>query len=62
MDVTPRQVMRMVQLGLVDEALRTRAIWLCAGCDTCSTRCPKGVDIAHVTVSYTHLDVYKRQA
>lgn len=48
MDVTPRQVMRMVQLGLVDEALRTRAIWLCAGCDTCSTRCPKGVDIAHV--------------
>ena len=48
MDIMPRQVMRLVQLGLVDEALHTRAIWLCAGCDTCSSRCPKGVDIAKV--------------
>lgn len=48
MDVMPRQVLRLVQLGLIDEALHTRAIWLCAGCDTCSSRCPKGVDIAKV--------------
>lgn len=48
MDIMPRQVLRLVQLGLIDEALHTRAIWLCAGCDTCSSRCPKGVDIAKV--------------
>lgn len=48
MDIMPRQVMRLLQLGLVEEALHSKAIWLCAGCDTCSTRCPKGVDIAKV--------------
>lgn len=47
MDIMPRQVMRLVQLGLVEEALKSKAIWLCAGCSTCSVRCPKGVDIAH---------------
>lgn len=47
MDIMPRQVMRLVQLGLTEEALKSKAIWLCAGCSTCSTRCPKGVDIAH---------------
>lgn len=48
MDIMPRQVMRLVQLGLIDEALHSKAIWLCAGCDTCTSRCPKGVDIAKV--------------
>ncbi len=23
-------------------------IWLCAGCETCGTRCPNEIDIAHV--------------
>jgi heterodisulfide reductase subunit C len=23
-------------------------IWLCVGCETCATRCPKGVDLAKV--------------
>jgi heterodisulfide reductase subunit C len=48
MDKTPREIMRLVQLGLVDEALKSHTIWLCASCDTCSTRCPREVDIARV--------------
>ena len=48
MDIMPRQVMRLVQLGMMDEALKSKAIWLCATCETCSTRCPKGVEIATV--------------
>lgn len=48
MDIPPRQVMRLVQLGMEKEALHSRTIWLCAGCHTCSTRCPKSVDIAAV--------------
>ncbi|MFZ7103540.1 MAG: 4Fe-4S dicluster domain-containing protein [Peptococcaceae bacterium] len=46
MDRTPREIMRLVQLGLMDEALKSQTIWLCASCDTCSTRCPREVDIA----------------
>lgn len=48
MDVTPNQVMRMAQLGLKDELLGTKAVWLCAGCETCATRCPRGVALSKV--------------
>ncbi len=48
MDVMPNQVMRMVQLGLEDEVLRSRTIWVCAACQTCTTRCPNDIDIAHL--------------
>jgi len=40
--------MRMVQLGLEDELLRSKTIWICASCQTCTTRCPNDIDIAHV--------------
>ncbi len=42
----PHRVVRFVQLGLRDKALESHAIWLCAGCLTCSTRCPQGFDLA----------------
>ncbi|MFA6809144.1 MAG: 4Fe-4S dicluster domain-containing protein [Eubacteriales bacterium] len=48
MDKTPRQIMRMLQLSMVDDALKSKTIWLCAGCQTCTVRCPKEVDIAKV--------------
>jgi heterodisulfide reductase subunit C len=48
MDVLPNQAMRMIQLGLEDELLRSRTIWVCASCQTCTTRCPNDIDIARV--------------
>jgi heterodisulfide reductase subunit C len=48
MDFQPNQITRLCQLGLVDEALRSRTIWLCASCETCTTRCPREVDLAAV--------------
>ncbi|MDK1031523.1 MAG: 4Fe-4S dicluster domain-containing protein [Planctomycetia bacterium] len=48
MDLPPNQVMRFLQLGLTDIALRSKTIWLCASCETCTTRCPREVDLAAV--------------
>ena len=45
-DYLPNQVMRMIQRGLRDELLRSRAIWICASCQTCTTRCPNDIDVA----------------
>jgi len=39
-DDSPNRVIRFIQLGLYDRALKSKAIWLCAGCQTCSSRCP----------------------
>jgi heterodisulfide reductase subunit C len=48
MDILPHRLIRAVHLGLKDEVLSSRTIWTCASCETCSTRCPNGIDIAHV--------------
>ena len=59
MDLAPNKIMHLVQLGLVDEALKSNSIWLCATCSTCSVRCPKGLDIAHEMESLRILAKYK---
>jgi heterodisulfide reductase subunit C len=48
MDLFPDQVMRYIQLGLRKEILQSSTIWVCASCETCTTRCPNEVDIAKV--------------
>jgi heterodisulfide reductase subunit C2 len=48
MDLLPNQVMRLVQLGLRQEALGSSTIWLCASCETCATRCPREIEIVRV--------------
>lgn len=48
MDLTPHQVVRAVQLGLDQQVLGAKTIWVCAACQTCSTRCPNDIDIAHL--------------
>lgn len=48
MDYTPPQLLRMILLGMDDEVLGARTTWLCASCETCTTRCPQGIDIAGV--------------
>jgi heterodisulfide reductase subunit C2 len=48
MDLLPHQLVRLVQMGRLDRALRSEAIWKCVSCVTCSTRCPKSVDCAGI--------------
>lgn len=47
-DVQISRIMRAVQLGLKDEALGCRSLWLCLSCSTCTQRCPNEIDIARV--------------
>jgi len=52
MDISPRQMWRMVQLGLVDEVLHSKTMWLCSLCYQCQVRCPRGIPL---TETITHL-------
>jgi heterodisulfide reductase subunit B2 len=47
-DFQPNQIMRAVQLGSEEIALESKTPWLCAFCQTCTTRCPQGLDIAAI--------------
>ena len=48
MDIMPHQLIHLLQLGQVEDVLNSDTIWVCASCETCTTRCPNGIDIAHV--------------
>ena len=56
MDYGPRQIIRLLQLNYIGEAMEAESIWICASCETCSTRCPRGVDIASL------MDTMRRRA
>jgi heterodisulfide reductase subunit C len=56
MDIAPNQVIRLIQNGQTDKALRSAAIWKCLSCFTCSSRCPQQVACAEV------LDALRRLA
>ena len=49
------QIMRGVQLGLKDEVLNSRSIWLCLSCSTCSQRCPNNIDVAGILDTCRHM-------
>ena len=48
MDLTPRQVMLALQMGLEEEAVGCRAIWYCAACYMCTVRCPRGIPVSEI--------------
>ncbi len=45
MDYTPRQLWKLIQLGLKDEVVNSRTFWLCTTCRACTVRCPRGIDL-----------------
>lgn len=56
MDYTPSQIMEAIRLGMKTLVLKSKTPWLCASCETCTTRCPQEIDIAKV------MDAIKAQA
>ena len=48
MDYLPNQITRFAQLGLTDKVMKSSTIWICASCQTCSVRCPRGIDLAKI--------------
>ncbi|NLS77535.1 MAG: (Fe-S)-binding protein [Chloroflexi bacterium] len=43
MDVTPRHLWQLIRWGLEDEAVATKAFWVCTQCYACTVRCPRGI-------------------
>jgi len=46
MDLKPAQVVHCIRLNLEDVVLNSSAIWFCAACETCASRCPQGLEPA----------------
>ena len=48
MDYAPNEIIRLAQLGFRKEVLESSTIWICVGCNTCSTQCPQGIEMPKV--------------
>ena len=61
MDILPNQIVRLAQLGLEEDLLASKAIWVCASCMTCNVRCPKGINIAEVIEALRQILLRRRE-
>lgn len=59
MDYLPSVIIRMAQFGMEKEVLNSKTIWLCASCETCTTRCPREIDIAALMDGFRIIAVRK---
>jgi heterodisulfide reductase subunit C2 len=60
MDLLPSQVIRLAQLGQVGELLDAEAPWFCASCQTCYSRCPKGLDLPRIMEALREIILQER--
>jgi heterodisulfide reductase subunit C len=51
MDYSPMQIIKMINLGMKEKVLSSSTIWVCSGCYTCATRCPRDVSFATLMMS-----------
>lgn len=54
-DFSVSRIMRLIQAGQKDIVLSSKAIWMCATCETCTQRCPNLIDVAHVMDVCRHM-------
>lgn len=62
MEYTPAQMLKMVQLGDREALLKSSAIWLCIGCETCGTRCPNEIHAGAVIDALRQMAIAARVA
>ena len=48
MDVSPRRIIELAKLGLEEDIVGSRTVWVCASCLACTVNCPRGFDLSRV--------------
>jgi heterodisulfide reductase subunit C len=54
-DFSPRKIVAMVQLGMIEELLASEIIWHCAQCLLCKERCPRDVSPSDIIQALQNL-------
>ncbi len=54
-DYSASRLMRLIQAGQREIVLSSKALWMCATCETCTQRCPNNIDVAAVLDTCRHL-------
>jgi len=60
MDFSPRQVIELARLGLHEEIVGSKTVWVCASCLACAVGCPRGFDLSKLMEAIRLLALRKR--
>jgi heterodisulfide reductase subunit C len=55
MDLTPRHLWRLAQLGETDEIFNSKTFYLCSACYYCTLRCPRGLKLTETMAALKRL-------
>ncbi len=53
----PRKLIRMILLGMREQVLSSKVIWLCLRCYTCTANCPHDVDFSNIMMSLREMAI-----
>jgi heterodisulfide reductase subunit C len=59
---SPAEIIRQLHLQAGDELLDSEIIWACASCETCTTRCPMGIDGAAIMDALRQISLEQNKA
>lgn len=59
MDITPRQTIAMFRAGRLEDILRSKAIWICASCYSCTVRCPSGIKVTDTMYALKRIAMHR---
>jgi len=59
MDYTPRQLWHMARLGLKDQVLNSKSLWLCSICYSCTLYCPRGIPLTETITTLKRMAVHE---
>ena len=59
MEIPPSQIMRFLQIGMIDDVMKANSMWVCVGCLQCYARCPQSVSVANVLEGLRQLHLRK---
>jgi heterodisulfide reductase subunit C len=48
MDLSPTQVIRLIQLGKIEKILSSNTYWICSTCFNCFVGCPREINITKI--------------
>jgi len=61
MDLSPTQVIRLIQLGSIEKILLSNTFWICSTCFSCFARCPREINITKIMEALRQIKLRKDQ-
>jgi heterodisulfide reductase subunit C len=61
MDLSPTQVIRLVQVGSIERILTSNTHWICSTCFNCYAQCPRKISVTNIMEALRQIKLRRDQ-